>query len=644
MAEEIKKHLSQEEKRFANMAKRFIRQSGIAVKNFRMFGEKHPVLINSVRNITEILKILFSGKESVTFTFLEGALLVEELPLKDMDPKVYSLITDLKECSITSLSFSPEIAESDLKVLLKILSSGSSYIKDEGGIINILERQNISSIKVDEMYFKRISKQEEEAQSAKNQLADMLIVDFLTGKKAISKDDIGLLTGEIDANPDRIGKIVSKAALSKTTNKPMGKAGEGSKLDEGAVDFACSSIEKLADHIKKSGKKNEKEVKQDLSNLMLALDPSLRSTILKSSSGKYEPIVKNAISAFSDEIIINIIVADFVDNNASIVEARKLIRRLLPKKEKRDKVFPILEKKLLAKGISQEKCSALIEGNFWDDMTIEERVESIQKNDPIYCIDIGISLEIKALIDNLLLDKKTSLISLIIDKVLDNFKSKDADLKIRLVRDMGRIVPILFQSEVYKNKSGLLKRLSEEYTKNENEELKKRFIELITSLIKTSIEKKDYESIPLLISITGYKEIKHSIFKDEKELIKFLESLISGEKAKAALLIDITKAIGEDACKALCEIMCSYCEDDFESYRTRHTISLILKELKDVSEDLLIDRLSNNKIEVIITSLEALNEIGSKKSVPSVEKLIEHKNEKIKNHAKIALTKINKRS
>ena len=643
MAEETKKHFSQEEKRFANIAKRFVRQTGIAVKNFKMFGEKHPVLMNSLRNITEVLKTVLSGKESVTFTFLEGALLVEDLPLKDMDSKTYSLITDLKECGITSLSFSPDVTDSDLKTLLKILSSGSSYIKDEGGVINILERRNVSSIKVDEMYFKRVSKQEEEAQSAKNQLADMLIVDFLTGKKSISKDDIGLLTGEIDVNPGRIGKIVSKAALSRVTTQPKGKTGGASLLDEGAVDFACSSIEKLADNIKKSGNKSEKDVKKDLSNLMLALDPSLRNKIIKSSSGKCEPIVKDAISAFSDEIIISIIVADFVDNKASIVETRKLIRRLLPKKEKRDRVLPILEKKLIAKDVSQEKCSALIEGTFWDDMTTEEKVESIQKNEPSYCIDIGISLEIKGLIDNLILDKKTSSISLVIDKVLDNFKSKDIDLKIRLVRDMSHILPMLFQSEVYKNKSELLKRFSEEYKKSEDEDLKKRFAELIASLIKTSIEKKDYKSIPLLISITGYKEIKHSVLKDEKELIAFLESIISEGRVKTVLLIDITKAIGEDACKALCEIMCSYSKDDFESYRTRHTISLILKELKDVSEDLLIDRLSSDKIEVVTTSLEALNEIGSKKSVSSVEKLIENKNEKIKNHAKIALAKINKR-
>ena len=78
MAEEIKRKLSQDEKRFANLAKRFIRQASIAVKNFRMFGEKHPVLINSLRNIRELLKTILEGKNSVSFTFLEGSLLVEE--------------------------------------------------------------------------------------------------------------------------------------------------------------------------------------------------------------------------------------------------------------------------------------------------------------------------------------------------------------------------------------------------------------------------------------------------------------------------------------------------------------------------------------------------------------------------------------
>lgn len=397
MPDEKEKKLSQEEKRFTNLAKRFIRQASIATKNFRMFGEKHPVLVNSLRNIYELLKTSLIGRPSITYTFLEGASLVEDIPLKDVDPKIYSLISELKECGITSLTFQSGVTEGELRLLLKVLSSGPAFIKDESGVINILKTRNAPHIRVDEMYFKRVSKKEEEAQEAKTQLADMLVVDYLLGKKAMPKDKMKSLAMEISANPQKMGSILSDVSKKGGKTTPYGAAG-----------FACANIDRLANGIKAADGKSADKLNKDISKLVLALEPSLRSEVLRSDDEVCQKsgLIKDAIAEFSDEVIIKIITSDFVDRKASVVETRKLIRRVLPEAARRAKIFPILEKRLIQKGISQKVCSRLLEGKFWVDMTNEEKVKSIEAHGPAYCVETGVADEIKNLVSGLLSGKK----------------------------------------------------------------------------------------------------------------------------------------------------------------------------------------------------------------------------------------------
>jgi len=374
----------------------------------------------------------------------------------------------------------------------------------------------------------------------------------------------------------------------------------------------------------------------------LALDPSLRSEVLKSSSNKCEPLVVDALGSFSNEVILNIIIADFVDNKASVTETRKLIRRLLPKKEKREEMFPVLEKKLLQKGIKQATCSKLIEGRFWADMTTEEKLKHIKENSASYIIDIGLSHEILILIEDLLAEKKFDAIMPIINRVLENLSQEEIDFKIRLIRDFTHVALVLFQSEKYPYKTQLVISLVEKYKNIKESEVKKRFQELTAKLVKTCIENNDFESLPKLISITDYEVLKKDVF-GKMSLEDFLKKSFLGKNVNKDLVLNLSKAIGKDAEIALCNILVSIEKDDFDSYRKRQAIALILKDIGTSSEDFLIKNLSSDKNEVILNSLEALSEIGKDKSIPPIEKLLNNTNEKIKKRVKITLEKIKKR-
>jgi len=189
--------LSQEEKKLINFAKKFIRQAGIATKNFRMFGDDHPVIIGNIDNLYDLLQSGLAHRDSVTYTFLESTLLVEDTRLKEMDPKTYSLIAELDDCGITSLTFQSGISKEELRLLLKSISMGPGPMEENGGLGGIFQKKNVAHIRVDETFFKRVSKKDEEAKGAKDRLADILIVDYLSGKTAFSAGETANLASEI---------------------------------------------------------------------------------------------------------------------------------------------------------------------------------------------------------------------------------------------------------------------------------------------------------------------------------------------------------------------------------------------------------------------------------------------------------------
>ena len=632
MPNEKEKKLSQEEKRFANLAKRFIRQASIATKNFRMFGEKHPVLVNSLRNIHELLKTSLIGRASITYTFLEGASLVEDIPLKDVDPKIYSLILELKECGITSLTFQSGVTEDELKLLLKVLSSGPAFIKDEGGVINILKTKNAPHIRVDEMYFKRVSRKEEEQQEAKTQLADMLVVDYLMGKKAMPKDKMKDLAREISVNPQKMGNL-----LSDVSKKGIGTA-------SGTVGFTCLNINRLANGIKAADGESADKLNKDISKLILALEPSLRSEVLRSDTraGRDSDFIKGAVAEFSDEVITKIIVSDFTENKSSVVETRRLIRHILPEAARRTKIFPVLEKRLIQKGVSQKVCSRLLEGKFWADMTNDEKVKSVESHEPAYCIEVGVADEIKNLVFDLLSGKKFEAACAVIKKLLSNLASSDTDFKIRFVRDFTGTAILVFQSDGYRYKEDLVSKLGMGYKGADKQELEERFCDLFGALVKLCGQKKYYTYMPGLITAAGYDAVKKELLR-EAPLEEFLKNMLSDEKVNKNTAKALLRSIGKEAGRALCEVLISIEGDDFESYKKRHAISLLLKDSAGEIEDILVEKLSSDKPAVLKNALEALLEIGAQKSIEPVRKLAGDVDEKIQKRAQVALKKIEKR-
>ena len=664
--EEGKSRLSpQEERKFANLAKRFLRQSSVAIKNFRMFGNKHPVIENNIKNIYELLEISLGNRESITYTFLEGMLLVEDVKLKDIDPKAYAILPELKECSVTSLGFLAGIQEKEVATLLETISLGTSHVKAEGGLAAIFRAQKIEHIKVDETFFKRVSKKEEEEQKAKNELADMLVVDFFLGKSSFSKGDKGMLAQQAALNPQKMGKLISETAFQKAGKPgkgegPGGGAGEGpgggagkgpgggagkgpgSGGDGSPAGFAQESIKKLASSMQDGGMSAD-EMKKNAANIILSLDAPLRGDVLRNplKEGETGNIIKDAMAEFSDKIAIDLIVADY-EENKSIVETRQLIRRLMPDQKRREKLMPTLEKTLLRKGVSHEVYEKLSGGKFWEDMSLTEKTQELKEKPPEYCMELGIKEEIIPLLVDLLGGKKFDLIEAAVTRIMCNLSVGSSETKVRFIREFEQIAIFLFRADEYPDRDKFLKKIQEEYEKITEKEVRERFLNLAAHLVEICMENKWYAYMTPLIRAVGYESVKDKMGK-ETTLAGLMKTLLFESKMDEDVVRDLADAIGEEAQKAMCEILLSLDTDDFDSFRKRQEIADMAKELGGVAETFFADKVKSGETGEIKIAMEILSEVGTKNSLATLKAALGHPDERIRGQAERTIAKIEKR-
>ena len=658
------KKLSQEENRLASAAKRFLRQISISAKNFKMFGSAHPFLRSNIKNAHELLKGILLAKESATFTFLEGSCLLEDIPIKGLDSKTYPILSVAKECSITSLTFTRGISEDDMHALLKIMADGPNAIKNENGLTTYLQRKNIDHIKADEIFFKRVSKKDEEASEARKHLEDFLIMNYIMGKASMSKDDISSLVGEVTSDPKRMGKLISKAAMggagggsgsgsgsggagSSSGIRGKGSGSGGGESGTGAfapgIEFARSGIEKIAMHLKNTEGNSYDDIKKHMGSLIMALEPSIRGELLKSnipvSDDSDKNLVEDIIREFSDDAMVELIVTDFTGRKSSIIDIRKLISKLLSNIQRRKALFPIIEKRLLAAGVSQGVCSQILEEAFWSDMSTDERLKKVLEEKPAFLVDIGIADEIKDLVEELLSEKKIDLVSNIIVKILANFKSNDDDFLTRLIRDFEAIYNILIASKEYQNKDKLITQIGDEYKNAKSETVRKRFEKFFAGAVISCLSNKLYQYLPVLIRAVGYENIKEEIMSELK-LNTLFKDMIFNEKIARPIIKDIACAIGQDAVIPLRTVLMGIVRDDFDSYRKRHFITSILKDLGDEAEDVFIQDLSTENVEHLRNALEALSEVGTAKAAVAIEKLLNHPNNDVRKLASVTLKRI----
>ncbi|MGD0168429.1 MAG: hypothetical protein ABSE54_01740 [Smithella sp.] len=131
--------------RLLDTAKITFQQLSGLLKNVTIYPESHPFLMSLVEKLTLTIDGLLMDRKEVAFYFVSGELFFETHSMP-IDSSIATLVEQFTSRDIGGIVFKPGITNEEFVRLAVLMNSEPSALAAEGGIINIVSRENFPHI------------------------------------------------------------------------------------------------------------------------------------------------------------------------------------------------------------------------------------------------------------------------------------------------------------------------------------------------------------------------------------------------------------------------------------------------------------------------------------------------------------------
>jgi len=131
--------------RLLDTAKITFQQLSGLLKNVTIYPESHPFLLSLVEKLTLTIDGLLMDRKEVAFYFVSGELFFETHSMP-IDSSIATLVEQFTSRDIGGIVFKPGITNEEFVRLAVLMNTEPSALAAEGGIINIVSRENFSHI------------------------------------------------------------------------------------------------------------------------------------------------------------------------------------------------------------------------------------------------------------------------------------------------------------------------------------------------------------------------------------------------------------------------------------------------------------------------------------------------------------------
>ena len=131
--------------RLLEAAKTTFQQLSGLLKNVTMYPESHPFLLSLVEKLMITIEGLLADGKEVAFYFVSGELFFETISMP-IDQSIVALVEQFTGRDIGGIVFKTGITNEEFIRLAVLMNKEPSALAAEGGIINILSRENIPHI------------------------------------------------------------------------------------------------------------------------------------------------------------------------------------------------------------------------------------------------------------------------------------------------------------------------------------------------------------------------------------------------------------------------------------------------------------------------------------------------------------------
>jgi type IV pilus assembly protein PilB len=221
-----------------------IKEIHLAIKNIGSYPEEHPATRESICKSHEALTNLLSKQTTLTVSVDGNKLLVDDVPVDSRNMFSAKFALDLEKRAIDSITFCRGLSERDFMTFLNAMIERPIVLSQEDGVASILQQHGISTIKLNEIKYGRISEKSKDL--------------GLDERKRI-RDDVTRLLSE--GNNDEVQEIL------KDLFKKLGDASwrARKKVAESLLDITCvlGESDKLRENFRELSGTLIKGVKQE---------------------------------------------------------------------------------------------------------------------------------------------------------------------------------------------------------------------------------------------------------------------------------------------------------------------------------------------------------------------------------------------
>ena len=132
-----------------------------AIKNVRLYPPTSAAIINTIERLHLAFLDMFTLEAPIIFAESEKNLLICGNPLDQKDQErfqVVALLNILLNFGIKSITFDIGLEKAELSAFLELLSKKPESVKNEGGLLNIMDEKNMQHIYLDEKVYVSMNK------------------------------------------------------------------------------------------------------------------------------------------------------------------------------------------------------------------------------------------------------------------------------------------------------------------------------------------------------------------------------------------------------------------------------------------------------------------------------------------------------
>lgn len=421
--EKIDRELTEEE---TDKVIELIRFIFAAIKNIGFYPAGNKIREASVQKVEEILREVLHPLSSLTFWEVEKILLINNKRLGYQKEKA-SLIKDFVELMIERdikgiqlLSF---INKEGLVLFLELLAQNPEGLR-RGQIVQLLKEKGLQGVRIDAASYQRVGAQER-MRPFTEKVNKIMLMDFLLGPAKEVKPAAQNFLKALEEEPQNLARQLKEIASSL-------QAQEGkSPNPKEEADFIFKSLQRIEKEV--SSIEAHPASQAGLRKLILSLDEGIKSQLFsRPDAHLFEE--KGLMQNLSDDEIMEIILGAWhLPEKERLSNARGLFSRFAASLEQRERMSPVLSKRLKNLGLSESEVSFVTQKKY-EGLSFAQRLDMLLKLSPQSYSSLGeesIQNLLKELIQNIDKDSLMTLLRYLLGYLeKGEAEAKEAGLKL----------------------------------------------------------------------------------------------------------------------------------------------------------------------------------------------------------------------